>query len=345
MSERSEVKILMVDDLPANLLALGGGPRATRASSWSPRNSAAKRCGDCSRRISPSSCSTCRCRGLDGFETAALIRQRQTVRAHADHLPHRARRHRRAALSRIRRRRRRLPDQADRCRDILRSKVDVFVDLFRKTERVRSQEVEIRENADRASINANWPRRRNVSSPRGCARKSGWRGKFSSGFSRRSRCRCPGSTSAARRTPPRRPGGDYFDYIPMLDGALAIVIGDVSGHGFGPALLMSETRAYVRAFHDDPHRRRRNRLPRQPGARPRRTRRPLHDADHGAARSRHERTGLHERRPLDLLRLEQRRRSEHDADEHRSAARNHAERRVRHLGARHAPTRRHRCCC
>jgi serine phosphatase RsbU (regulator of sigma subunit) len=43
-------------------------------------------------------------------------------------------------------------------------------------------------------------------------------------------------------------GGDYFDYIPMLDECLGIVIADVSGHGFGPALLMASTRAYLRAL-------------------------------------------------------------------------------------------------
>jgi serine phosphatase RsbU (regulator of sigma subunit) len=43
-------------------------------------------------------------------------------------------------------------------------------------------------------------------------------------------------------------GGDYFDYVPMLNGAVGVVIGDVSGHGFGPALLIASTRAYVRAF-------------------------------------------------------------------------------------------------
>jgi len=43
-------------------------------------------------------------------------------------------------------------------------------------------------------------------------------------------------------------GGDYFDVIPHPDGRLTIAIGDVSGHGFGAALLMAETRAYVRAF-------------------------------------------------------------------------------------------------
>lgn len=42
--------------------------------------------------------------------------------------------------------------------------------------------------------------------------------------------------------------GDYFDYIRMSDGKLGIVIGDVSGHGFAPALLMAETRAYLHAL-------------------------------------------------------------------------------------------------
>jgi PAS domain S-box-containing protein len=43
-------------------------------------------------------------------------------------------------------------------------------------------------------------------------------------------------------------GGDYYDYLPLLDGSLGIAIGDVSGHGIGPALMMAEVRAYLRAF-------------------------------------------------------------------------------------------------
>ncbi len=42
--------------------------------------------------------------------------------------------------------------------------------------------------------------------------------------------------------------GDYFDYIPMLDDCLGVVVGDVSSHGMGPALLMSETRACLRTL-------------------------------------------------------------------------------------------------
>lgn len=50
-----------------------------------------------------------------------------------------------------------------------------------------------------------------------------------------------GSSLAADQT-----GGDYFDYFEMMDGALGVVVADVCGHGLGPALIMAETRAYLR---------------------------------------------------------------------------------------------------
>ena len=43
-------------------------------------------------------------------------------------------------------------------------------------------------------------------------------------------------------------GGDYFDFIFMADGSLLIAVADAKGHGFGSALVMALTRAYVRCF-------------------------------------------------------------------------------------------------
>jgi phosphoserine phosphatase RsbU/P len=51
---------------------------------------------------------------------------------------------------------------------------------------------------------------------------------------------------SGRSYPAEATGGDYFDILPMLDDCLGVVIGDVTGHGVGPALLMAETRAYLR---------------------------------------------------------------------------------------------------
>ena len=48
--------------------------------------------------------------------------------------------------------------------------------------------------------------------------------------------------------PAEATSGDYYDFVPLLDGTCGIVIADVSSHGFGPALLMAETRAYLRAL-------------------------------------------------------------------------------------------------
>ncbi len=43
-------------------------------------------------------------------------------------------------------------------------------------------------------------------------------------------------------------GGDWYDYFPLPDGRIAVVLADVSGKGMPAALLMSSTRGIVRAF-------------------------------------------------------------------------------------------------
>lgn len=53
---------------------------------------------------------------------------------------------------------------------------------------------------------------------------------------------------AGRSYPAQATGGDYYDFLPLRGTALGVVIGDVSGHGFGPALLMAATRAYLRVL-------------------------------------------------------------------------------------------------
>jgi PAS domain S-box-containing protein len=58
----------------------------------------------------------------------------------------------------------------------------------------------------------------------------------------------PGFDIAGHSNPAEATGGDYFDYVPMPDGRMGMVIGDVTGHGVGPALLMAETRAYLRVL-------------------------------------------------------------------------------------------------
>jgi phosphoserine phosphatase RsbU/P len=58
----------------------------------------------------------------------------------------------------------------------------------------------------------------------------------------------PGFDFAGAAHPATAMCGDYFDYVATGDGQVGIVIGDVSGHGLGPAVVMAETRGYVRAF-------------------------------------------------------------------------------------------------
>jgi serine phosphatase RsbU (regulator of sigma subunit) len=47
--------------------------------------------------------------------------------------------------------------------------------------------------------------------------------------------------------PAREVGGDFFNYFPLRDDEVAILVGDVSGKGVGAALLMASLQATIRA--------------------------------------------------------------------------------------------------
>jgi sigma-B regulation protein RsbU (phosphoserine phosphatase) len=57
----------------------------------------------------------------------------------------------------------------------------------------------------------------------------------------------PGFDVAGGTYPSARVCGDYFDFIPWGSSQWCLTLGDVSGHGLGPALQMVETRAFLRA--------------------------------------------------------------------------------------------------
>lgn len=130
---------------------------------------------------------------------------------------------------------------------VLRSKVAVFVDIFRNTEQIRQQAELVRRLEQREH-------ERQMADAR--ARFEADRLKEELRLAREIQQKlfpaaplpAPGLDIAGGSFPAEATGGDYFDYIPMRDGHLAVVIGDVCGHGLGPALVMAELRAYLRAF-------------------------------------------------------------------------------------------------
>jgi len=61
----------------------------------------------------------------------------------------------------------------------------------------------------------------------------------------------PGFEIAGWSEPADQTGGDIFDLFATPSGEVGFLLGDATGHGIGPALMISETRAAIRAVASD----------------------------------------------------------------------------------------------
>lgn len=56
----------------------------------------------------------------------------------------------------------------------------------------------------------------------------------------------PGFDIAGFCQPAEETGGDTYDFMPLSDGRLMVVVADATGHGIGAALVIAQTRAILR---------------------------------------------------------------------------------------------------
>jgi phosphoserine phosphatase RsbU/P len=131
--------------------------------------------------------------------------------------------------------------------EVLRSKVRVFVDLHQSKEQVRRQAEQLLESERREMEHSLQEERRRAEEERMQLRFRIAREVQQKLFPTAPPF-CPGFEISGTSHPAEHTGGDYFDYFPLAGGGVGIAIGDVCGHGFGPALLMAATRAYLRAL-------------------------------------------------------------------------------------------------
>lgn len=131
--------------------------------------------------------------------------------------------------------------------EVLRSKVAVFVELFRRTEMIKRQAELLRETQRReherqlAEEKRRWEEERMREKIR-VARQ------IQQALFPAAAPAVPGLDVFGASFPADDTGGDYFDYVPLAPDQLGVVVGDVCGHGLGPAMLMAATRAYVRSL-------------------------------------------------------------------------------------------------
>lgn len=60
----------------------------------------------------------------------------------------------------------------------------------------------------------------------------------------------PGYDIAGAVYPAEHAAGDLYDYLPMENGCLGVIVGDVSGHGFSSALVTASTHSYLHSLSD-----------------------------------------------------------------------------------------------
>ncbi len=241
----SRANILLVDDAPNNLLVLeatlgGLGENLVRAGSGL----------EALRRVLDDDFAVIlmdvQMPGMDGFETADLIRGRERSRnipiifltAHDRTDAQLYKGYSVGAVDFL---------FKPIVPEILRSKVQVFVELHRSALQIRRQGELLRQAELRAMEAQILEERRRAEDER-LQFRFRIAQEVQQKFFPASPPRLPGLDIGGASFPAEETGGDYFDYMPFSDGGIGIAIGDVCGHGFGPALLMSATRAYLRAL-------------------------------------------------------------------------------------------------
>jgi serine phosphatase RsbU (regulator of sigma subunit) len=245
VQEQPKVNILMVDDTPSNLSVLEVtleqlGQNLVRAGSGV----------EALRRLLSDDFALIlmdvQMPGMDGFEVADLIRQRDRTRnipiifltayEHTDVQVFRG--YSVGAVDFL---------FKPIVPEVLRSKVRVFVDLNWATQQIKRQAHQLRES-ERREMEHQLIEERNRAAEERLQFTFRIARQIQQKFFPAAAPSCPGFEFGGASHPAEQTGGDYFDYIPLPDGAVGVAVGDVCGHGFGPSLLMATTRAYLRAL-------------------------------------------------------------------------------------------------
>ncbi len=239
------VKILLVDDQPKNLLALEAvldHPDYNLIMAHSGDEALRRLLRDDFALILMDVLMP----GMDGFETAELIRQRERSRytpiifvtAIGQSEAHVARGYSAGAVDYL---------FKPLVPAVLQSKIAAFVELFRKTEEVQRQGEQLRELEQREHEARLATAQRQLEEERRNQEMRAARLIQQKLFPALPPA-CPGFEIWGASYPADETGGDYFDYVTLENFVTDIIVGDVSGHGYGPALIMAATRAYLRAL-------------------------------------------------------------------------------------------------